>query len=147
MQNTPSGKADELLPDDKAAGRRKRWRLVLFWLLWGVLLAVWTIGLLSSTTPTVARAVVPDSATFTVGKVVHVGVYAILAALVCWLPARWGLRVWAWIGLAGHGALTEYLQQFVEGRSGRLADVGLDAGGVLLGLLVGLAVRRLGGRF
>jgi VanZ family protein len=46
------------------------------------------------------------------------------------------------LGLLGHGALTEFLQQFVEGRTGTLFDVGLDTIGVLVGLAIGLGVRQ-----
>jgi VanZ family protein len=127
-------------PND--TGRRPRVAVVL-WLAWALLLAVWTVGLLSPTVPHLAEALVPAGARFSLGKVTHVATYAVLACVACWLPARWGIRAAAWLLLLGHGAVTEYLQQFVEGRSGQLSDVGLDAVGILGGILLGLLVRWL----
>ncbi len=116
------------------------------WLLWAVLLALWTAGLLSAAAPKVAASLLPPGTSYIISKTLHVSAYAFLAALVCWLSARWGVRVALWLGLVGHGALTEFLQRFVEGRTGKPADVGLDTLGVLLGLSLGLLVRRLRGR-
>ena len=123
----------------------RRARLVpgLVCLGWAVLLALWTFGLLSQEAPKVASAFLPSNASFYVAKALHVSAYALLACLVCWLPVRWGIRAALLVGLVGHGALTEYLQQYVPGRTGKPADVGLDTAGVLLGLAVGLALRRL----
>jgi len=126
-------------------GPRRRIRLVpvLLWLGWGTLLAALTVGLLSPAAPKVVSAALPPGLSFYVGKSIHVGAYALLACLVCWLPVRRSVRVALCVGLVGHGALTEYLQTLVEGRTGQLSDVGLDTIGVLLGLAVGLFVRRL----
>ena len=135
----------DLPPDPAAPRRRKLLWAAFFWLLWGAFLIVWTIGLLSSV-PVEITSSIPRQTRFYSGKTLHVAAYAFLAAVVCWLPSRWGVRAALWLGLVGHGALTEYLQQFVEGRTGQLSDVGLDAAGVLLGLAAGLAVRRLTGR-
>jgi VanZ family protein len=119
---------------------------ILFFLAWIVLLAAWTVGLLSAGAPGLISSLLPPGTSFYVSKTTHVAAYAFLAALVCWLSPRWAGRVALWLALLGHGALTEYLQQFVPGRTGQLADVGLDALGVLLGLSAGLALRRLRGR-
>jgi hypothetical protein len=87
-------------------------------------------------------AVLPAGWSFIASKALHFAAYATLAALVCWLPARRRLRILAWVGLLGHGALTEFLQRFVEGRHGSINDVGLDAGSALIGLTAALAWRR-----
>jgi VanZ family protein len=103
-----------------------------------LILAIWTWALLSSGAPKLASALLPEGWTFYASKGLHFFAYASLGALVCWLDARRSLRVVAWLGLLGHGALTEFLQRFVEGRHGSLADVGLDAGSALVGLAAGL---------
>jgi hypothetical protein len=87
-------------------------------------------------------AVLPAGWLFIASKGLHITAYATLAALVCWLPARRWLRVLAWVSLLGHGALTEFLQRFVEGRHGSTNDVALDAGSALIGLTAALAWRR-----
>jgi hypothetical protein len=77
-----------------------------YWSLWGAILAVWTGALLSSEVAKQGSAVLPAGWLFIASKGLHFTAYAILAALVCWLPAwRW-LRILAWVGLLGHGALT-----------------------------------------
>jgi hypothetical protein len=138
---------DEALAGDAAlslAGRRPGQRLLaLFvtWHAWAAILVVWTGALLSARAPQLGRAVLPDGWMLYAGKGLHVFAYASLAAAVCWLHVRRYLRVTVWLGLVGHGALTEFLQRFVEGRQGSLADVGLDAGSVVVGLTVALAWR------
>jgi VanZ family protein len=103
-----------------------------------VILAVWTWALLSTGAPKLSSALLPEGWTFYASKGLHFFAYAFLGALVCWLDARRSLRVLAWLGLLAHGALTEFLQRFVEGRHGSLADVGLDAGSALVGMAAGL---------
>jgi VanZ family protein len=116
------------------------------WLAWGALLGLWTYGLLSATVPRLGSSLLPPGTSYYAAKTLHVSAYALLAGLACWLPSGWGLRAAAWLGLVGHGALTEFLQQFVHGRTGQLFDVGLDTLGILLGLSLGLALRRLTAR-
>src|SRR5204863_323216 len=78
--------------------RSRRLVPVLLWLGWSILLAVWTFGLLSGAPPQVAKATMSEETAHYVGKSVHIGVYALLACLACWLSARWGVRVAAWLG-------------------------------------------------
>jgi VanZ family protein len=125
--------------------RRLSWA-VASWLLWGAALAAWTYGLLSPSPPLVGAALLTPDASFYASKSLHVLAYAALALAACWLPARAGARALAWLGLLGHAALTEFLQQYVEGRSGSVRDVGLDSLGILLGAALGLAWRGLTGR-
>jgi VanZ family protein len=132
-------------PPNSGPGLRS-WASVGLWLGWALLFAVWTIGLLLPERPTTEQGILSADASFYVSKVAHVSSYAVLACLVYWLSSRWGLRALVWLGLAGHGALTEFLQQFIEGRTGQLSDVGLDLAGILLGLGVGLLLRWLLGK-
>ena len=87
----------------------------------GLKQAGWTVSLLNPKAPDLARATLSDGTVFYLGKSIHVGAYAVLACLACWLSTRWVVRGGLWLGLTGHGALTEYLQNFVEGRTGRVA--------------------------
>ena len=136
---------DEALARDAArslAGRRPGQALLaLFvtWPAWAAILVVWTGALLSARAPQLGRAVLPGGWMLYAGKGLHFFAYASLAAAVCWLDARRCWRVAAWLGLVGHGALTELLQRFVEGRHGSLVDVGLDAGSVVVGPTLALA--------
>ena len=107
---------------------------VLRWSAWWLLFALFTFGLLSREAPRVGAAVLPAALTFWASKSVHLGGYALLSALVAWLPASPRLRVALWLLLAAHAPATEYLQQFVEGRHPSVADVGIDWAGLCLGL-------------
>lgn len=104
------------------------------WLIYLQALAAWTVGLLTPHPIRVGARVLPPELRFWVAKALHVSAYAALAALLAWLPIR---PRWRWLGLALlvlHGCATEYLQTFVEGRTGSLRDVGLDSLGLALGL-------------
>jgi hypothetical protein len=75
-----------------------------------------------------------------VQKILHVAAYAGLAALLMWtleritpLAARIGVTLALTVIT---GAALEWYQTFVPGRFGSLADVLLNAGGAVLGLLV-----------
>ena len=73
-------------------------------------------------------------------KVMHVALYAALALLLVW--ALEGIQVityrylTAFITAAGFGALMEWCQTKVPGLFGTVSDVGLNAAGVAIGLLV-----------
>jgi VanZ family protein len=108
-------------------------RLTLWWLA----VAVWTAGLLMPNPGELTQDVLSPDATFTLAKTLHVSAYAFLAATVPWvgLPAAsW----WLVAFLSLHGAGTEFLQQWVPGRTASLKDVGLDNIGIALGLLATL---------
>jgi VanZ family protein len=124
--------------------QRRGWQLVWPWLVWGLLLAVWTVGLLCPIPSSNGTAsFIPISLQFSAAKVLHLSAYCLLALLVCWLPARDGVRAGLWTGLLAHAALTEYGQTFVEGRTGSVSDVALDALGILLGIVAGLWWQRV----
>lgn len=77
-------------------------------------------------------------------KVVHTGIYAVLAGLWCWGLAGAGPRaLWLAFGLsAGFGALDEWHQSFVPGRSADVRDLAADALGAALALALVHAARR-----
>ena len=56
-----------------------------------------------------------------------------LSALVGLLPVGARGEAWLRLALVAHGAATEFLQTFVEGRYGSATDVAIDAAGVTLG--------------
>jgi VanZ family protein len=81
-------------------------------------------------------------------KAGHISVYAGLTALMWHALAREGVpRPWRF-GLSLlfatlYGLSDEYHQSFIPGRNGRLTDVGIDALGAMLALIL---LRRLGAR-
>jgi VanZ family protein len=107
------------------------------WSFWCVCVAVWTTALLTMFPVEIGRQVLPEKLQFPTGKLLHISAYAFLTMLSVYLPVRGWVR-WLLIAfLSLHGFLTEYLQTFVEGRTGALSDVGLDHLGILLGLAIG----------
>jgi hypothetical protein len=106
------------------------------WGLFCLALGVWTYLLLSARAPGAVATVVPADQRFLVAKTGHVAGYAVLAILVGFLPVRLSPRIAWWLFLVVHGGLTEYLQQFVPGRTASVRDVGLDVLGITLGLAV-----------
>lgn len=66
-------------------------------------------------------------------KLVHAGLFAVLAVLVS-LAADRRPAWWAWAGSALYGALTEFEQWFVPSRSMSVGDFLADAAGAAIGL-------------
>src|SRR5262249_47434423 len=118
-----------------AAGARRTlsasaaWR----WAVWCLLLGLFTYGLLSAKVPHMGDDLIPQEMSFWVSKGTHLFGYALLSALVAWLPAGPRFRVGLWLLLVVHGPLTEYLQTFIDGRTGSPRDVVIDWLGVSLG--------------
>jgi VanZ family protein len=109
----------------------RNWR----WGLWVLCLAIWTVLLLRPEPAHFNSKVIAPITTLPVTKFVHVGVYAFLTALGGTLSMV--RRQWLLLGvLLFHAMITEYLQTFVESRSGKWSDVGLN----LLGMALGLAL-------
>jgi VanZ family protein len=123
--------------DGTMAGRAR----LLAPLLWIALLTGWTWALLLPVPAEAEEVVGGPENLFTLGKALHVSVYAALAVLTAYLPLALPRRILLTLMLLAHGALTEYLQQFV-GRGASARDVFLDALGVLLGVLLVLQLRR-----
>lgn len=106
------------------------------WLVWGIVLAVWTVGLLSPQPVDLADRMLTAQAGFLSFKAGHVAAYAVLAVLSGWLHVRPRHR-WLLLALLSlHAFATEYCQRFVPPRTPSWGDVGLDH----LGLLVGLGL-------
>jgi VanZ family protein len=101
-------------------------------------LALWTYGLLTPVPHKEAEQVLGGSEpVFWFGKILHVCVYATLTLLGGSMRLT---RTQRWLVLflmAAHGCVTEFLQQFVEGRTGCVRDVGLDCLGITLGVFAG----------
>ena len=120
-ENTPAG-----------AGRRGPGWL---WAVWVLYLVVWTAALLRPEPARVNTEVLPEPARFPAAKALHVASYALLTAVAWWLPARPGRR-WLLVALLSlHAFGTEFLQRFVELRTGSLSDVAIDHAGMAVGLL------------
>jgi VanZ family protein len=77
-------------------------------------------------------------------KIVHTGIYALLAGLWRWGLAGAGARpLWLAFGLStGFGALDEWHQSHVPGRNADLRDLAADAFGAALALAVLYAAQR-----
>jgi VanZ family protein len=78
----------------------------------------------------------PDAAGL--DKVAHFSAYAILAALslrATRTPHRWRTVLTVFVCIAAIGAVDEWHQSFIPGRSMSLLDWCADAGGALLGTL------------
>lgn len=77
-----------------------------------------------------------------VQKLLHVGLYGLLALLLVWslgAISAFALRLLtAFIITVGFGAVMEWCQTRVPGRVGSLADVLLNASGAALGLLAAM---------
>jgi VanZ family protein len=126
-----------------SAGRRGAGWL---WGVWVLYLVVWTAALLRPEPARVNTEVLPERAQFPAAKALHVGSYALLAALACWLPIRPGRRWLLFAVLSAHAFGTEFLQRFVELRTGSLTDVAIDHAGLAAGLLLAWRVGAFGKR-
>jgi len=106
------------------------------WVLWLVLLSIWTVVLLTSEPVRFTRKHITPRTDLPVSKFVHVGAYAFLTATAVFLPLS-GWRRWLLVlALSLHGTVTEYLQTFVNMRTGQLLDVLLNHLGIALGLML-----------
>jgi len=118
-----------------------KWSLFA-WISWWLALGLLTYGLVSPDPANVATDVLTGDTRMLVSKSIHVGAYGSLAFFAGWLLANRGSRIGLWLLLVGHGALTEYIQTFVDGRSGTISDVVIDCIGITLGALLVQALRR-----
>jgi VanZ family protein len=117
-----------------AVPRRPLWCVAVL-LLWAVLLAAWTVALLTPDPIRLAQEVLPAQVEFPAAKLLHLAAYAALAALACVLRPLGRFR-WLLVAvLAVHGMGTEYCQQFVDLRTPSVRDVLIDHAGILLGAL------------
>jgi hypothetical protein len=106
------------------------------WLVWLIYVAAWTAALL------VPVPVHPEETglkraeiLFYFSKTVHLSAYALFAVLTAWLHAPRRYRGVLLGFLAAHAAGTEILQALLPtGRTGCIADVGLDLVGISIGI-------------
>ena len=77
-----------------------------------------------------------DYELFLASKVFHISDYALMVVLTAALPTSRGLRLLLLAFLSLHAGGTEFVQQFVETRTGTWRDVGLDHVGIALGLVL-----------
>jgi VanZ family protein len=108
---------------------------------WWLGLTLLGYGLLSPHAPKVNTALLPQHLTFWAAKGVHLGSFALLAAVAGLLAISPRHRVMLWGTLVAFAPLTEYLQTFVEGRYGCVKDVVIDLAGFTLGVGLALAWR------
>jgi VanZ family protein len=100
---------------------------------WGIALALWTAGLLTTYPVQLSQQVLPPAAGFPAAKALHVIAYAGLGGLIPWLGVALRWR-WGFLALLSfHAAGTEFFQTFVPLRTGSVADVVIDHAGLLLG--------------
>lgn len=116
-----------------AESRPAHW---LHWLLWLGFVTGWTIALLTPQPVELAREMLPDEALFPSFKLAHLGCYAFLAGFGLRLIPNASGRGWLLAFASGHAFLTEFLQQFVPGRTATLFDVGVDHLGIAAGVLI-----------
>ncbi len=102
---------------------------------WCVCVGLWTVALLTTTPVEVGNALIPSARYFPAAKILHVCAYTFLTIFLSWLPlGRWRWLLLAFLSL--HAAGTEFLQQFVPGRTGKVMDVVIDHVGLLLGFVL-----------
>lgn len=109
---------------------------------WCLCLAAWTAALLTSSPVEVGKEVVPSGMEFPAAKLLHVCVYGFLALCIFRMP----LGRWRWLPLAVlslHAAGTEFLQRYIPGRTGKVADVFIDHFGILLGFALAWKLRSM----
>lgn len=111
------------------------------WLAWLTCLIVSTLVLIGPSLTALVRTGIDsgdnpqlDEQLFLASKAFHVTDYALLAGLTAWLRAPRRVRALLLVLLSMHALGTEFVQQYVEGRTGSLRDVGLDHFGMALGL-------------
>src|SRR6187397_2947960 len=93
---------------------------------WWLALGVLSYGLCSPVPPRLGEAVIPTGWQFFASKCVHVGAFTLMALTASLLARTTRYRVFLIVTLLCHGALTEYIQTFVEGRHGCIQDVGIN---------------------
>jgi VanZ family protein len=121
----------------KTSSKRGWWPAKKYrWSIWLVYMAVWSVALLVPMPTGPGWTVRNIDVKLVAGKALHVCAYAVLAGLTGWLEVPCRFRWLLIYVLAAHATATEFIQQFIEGRTGRVHDVGLDLIGVALGCLV-----------
>lgn len=119
-----------IFSDTHRAGLRLAWLVAT--------LAVLTASLLPSSSPPMrALDTLPIQ-----DKLLHLGAYSLLALLPS-LHERSAMLVRILIGMLLLGVCLEFLQPYSEGRYFEVADMVADAGGLAVGLALGVIVRKI----
>lgn len=115
-------------------------------LLTAVLLVYWGAAFTATHWP-MNPGNVPSSQIPHLDKVVHAGIYFLLAILTLSTALAWGFR-WrlrllaqVWLVMVMIGLIDESTQLLVAGRSADILDLAADAAGALLGILLVAAAR------
>jgi hypothetical protein len=107
--------------------------------IWFVYLGLWSVALLVPIPQGISEQLHVQVGSFDlrflVAKTIHVTAYAGLAILSGWLRVPCRYRWLLILFMAAHGALTEFIQKYVE-RGSSVRDVVLDLIGVTLGCLL-----------
>jgi len=133
--------AGPIIETDQAV-RHSFWRRTVVPIVFVTLLVAWTGALLAPVPPAAITVLGGPARSFWFAKALHVSVYATLAILAVLLPLSRNGRLIALAILIAHGGATEYLQQFF-GRGSSVRDFGLDFGGLILGVGLAVAGRRV----
>lgn len=114
-----------------------RWFPVILWML--------MIFLLSSRSTVPQTAAIPTAITAALGHLVVYGILAILLyhALEQLINTFMSRATVAWLIATLYGVSDELHQSFVPGRNASVLDVGIDAVGAALGLLIVYVVMRV----
>ncbi len=105
------------------------------WPLWLAVFVMWTFMLIAPGNWFPGPVVSSKVGGIGVGKLLHVGAFAVLAGSTGWLRQTRKLRTLIAFALILHGGLTELIQTRVPYREGSWRDVGIDTLGVVLGYL------------
>ncbi len=105
------------------------------WQLWLAVFVVWTLLLIAPGNWFPGPVVSSQVGGIGVGKLLHVGAFAVLAGSAGWLPLSLRQRSIIAFALILHGGLTELIQTLVPYREGSWRDMGIDTLGVVIGYL------------
>ncbi|MEO5960176.1 MAG: VanZ family protein [Opitutaceae bacterium] len=81
-----------------------------------------------------SRSIVASPDVDNIDKVTHFAVFGLIGTLVGRLGRGWKAAVWSWLAVAAFGALDEWHQSYVPGRSPEFADWIADAAGAAVAI-------------
>jgi VanZ family protein len=112
---------------------RPAWR----WLVWGILVALWTTALVLPLPEDRNWPIaISPGRKYLLAKTGHVGAYAVMTILSGWLPVPLRFRLPLLFFLMAHAAATEWVQLNFSNRTGTVEDVVLDHMGIAAGLII-----------
>jgi VanZ family protein len=107
----------------------------LGWAFWWLALVGIVWALLSPTPAKISGAMLRPDVNFVCAKTVHLCVFTTFSLVAALLPTTPFLRRGHFVVLLLVACVTEYLQTFVEGRTGTVIDACINLSGITLGLL------------